>query len=187
MNMWQKRGACAALAFILSLSLVQAAQAGTERKIIGAEKAVSSAVAKSGGGNAVLVQYTEETDRPLYRVLITDGVNRFDVDVDAISGEAVKFARREISSVKLSPKGMTGWEARLDPQTVEPTALAATGGGVVVRTDRKTGGDGSCLYDFEIVKDNVVYSVDIDADSGALVLYEEKVVGPLLSTASAAK
>ncbi len=172
MRNWQKITGVVALAFMFSLSLAHAAgQPGW----IGTEQASRAAVEKIGGGKVLLVS-TADNGKPVYHILAIDKGNRYDVDVNATNGQVVKFAKTEINRAKLSPRGMAVAQSRFAPEEVRPKALALSGGGDIVRTDRIAGKDGGSLYHFEIVNKDIVYSLEIDANTGAVVKQEEMLV-----------
>lgn len=173
MNIRNTRGIVTALAFVLSMTV---AFAGGEQVKVDVGSATRSAIARTGGGEVMMSRLVDESGQSLYRMVIVDAGNRFDVDVNAASGEVTKFAKRKINNAKTSPRGMVARESRLDADQVRPTVLAATGGGVVIRTDRKTAVSGAKLYDFEISKDGALYNVEVDANSGDIVHFEETAI-----------
>ena len=170
MKNWYKYGMVAALAFVFSLSIAGAAD-GARGSAISEQEAMANALRKAGGGSVMEIALEQGN---AYTVLIVNEANRFDVKVDAKSGKVVQFAKRGIHGSKPLPRGMAGREARLNSADVEAAALAISGGGTVVKSDRESRSNGRSVYEFEIINDGKKYIVEIDADSGDLVQYVEK-------------
>lgn len=170
MKNWCKYGMVAALAFVLSLSMAAAAD-GAKKSVVSEREAIANALHKVGGGSVMEIALEPDS---AYSMLIVNESNRFDVRVDANSGKVVQIAKRDIHGTKPLPRGMAGLGARLNSDDVEATALAVSGGGTVVKSDRESRSNGRSVYEFEIINDGKKYIVEIDANSGDLVQYVEK-------------
>lgn len=167
--MYRKSGIVAALALVLSI----AASAGDKTFAIGDQEAVRTALDKTGGGQVMELRLDRDSGAPAYSLLIVDNGTRYDVRVDAATGEVMKFAKREIQRIPSIPRGMAGGSHLLNPEVAVQAALAASNGGVLVRSDAVHRYDGRNLYELEIIRDNTKFAMDIDANTGEVVHYTE--------------
>lgn len=166
---WQKVSVMSALACLFSLSLLHAA---TPSQWMDKEQVSKAAVTKMGGGKVLLVSVVENS-KPMYHVLGIDKGKRYDLDINAMNGDVVKFSKSDIYRAKLSPRGLVPAESRLSPDDVKGHALKVSGGGDIILIDRIYGKNGGNFYHFEIVKNDTLYSLSFDANTGALIQHEE--------------
>lgn len=182
--MYRKSGMVAILALALSVTV---ACAGDKTFAIGDQEAIRAALDKTGGGNVMELRLERDAEAPVYSLLIVDDVTRFDVRVDAATGDVIKFAKRDIQGVRSIPRGMVGGSHQLTPEAAVQSALAASDGGVLVRSDLARKSSGRSVYDMEVIKDNTKYTMEVDANNGAIVHYEERKIQGATTLAMASK
>lgn len=181
--MYRKSGIVAALVLVLSL----AASAGDRTFAIGDQEAIRTALDKSGGGKVMELRLDRDSGAPAYSLLIVDGGTRFDIRVDAATGDVMKFAKRDIQRIPTLTRGMAGGSHLINPEVAVQAALAVSDGGVLVRSDAAHRNDGKNLYEMEIIRGNTKYAVEIDANSGEVVQYAELRIQSAEPTAVASK
>lgn len=173
MHSMMKYGMAFALAFVFSVSLAVANESAAR---ISEREASEAALKKTGRGAVLGIEAGQENGRALYSLLIVDEGTRFDVQVDAVSGEIVKYAQRDVRSARSLPRGMVGRSALLNSEDAEPAALGVSGGGIVVRSDLESRSGGRSVYEVEIVNSDRKFCVEVDANSGDVVSYEEQLI-----------
>jgi uncharacterized membrane protein YkoI len=146
--------------------------------LIGETKAVEIALGQAGGGQIVGVKLKRrEHGGTVYSVLAVDGDIRVSVMVDAKSGGVVKLNRENIERVEYPGKWPGG---RVLPTTAvafdnaRKIALEKTGGGTVIDVQKEFKKDGRILYDVEVIDAGREFEIEIDAQTGAIIEYQEK-------------
>lgn len=143
------------------------------------ERAEEIALAKVGGGTVREIELDRERGVLVYDAEIKYNGVKYEVDIDAITGEIVKFKQRG-SSRSAAPTAPPPAQAesqsnsssgQISRERAEEIALAEVGGGTVreIELDRKKG---RLAYEVEVKYDGWEYEVDIDAATGEIIKFE---------------
>lgn len=134
-------------------------------------RAAEIALARAGGGEIVEVGIDfEDGERTVYEFTILDATDKYGIDVDAATGAVVKYEREARPAASPAAGAAPG----LSPEQARKAALARTGGGRVTEFERDSRDDGRTVYEIEILDNGVEYELEIDAASGEILKYEEK-------------
>ena len=129
------------------------------------------------GGMLVKSEYHFDQGRGGYSVQVIDGGVRVKLKIDATTGQVMSMERNNVQSVE---RPASGWEqgtviqGGIDEARAREIALARTGGGTIVETDRDFKRGGRIVYEFEIVGPDRRYEIDVDGQTGAIIEYQEK-------------
>lgn len=154
--------------------------AASDKGYIGEEKALAAALERAGV-SADAVAYYEiglDTERGVmvYDVEFTAGDYEYDCDVNATSGEIVKFEKERADR----PAGVTSPSAGGSISETDAKALAlarvsgATGADIV--EFKQDYDDGRLIYEGKIIYNNREYEFEIDAATGAVLDWESESV-----------
>ena len=140
---------------------------------IGTEAATTAALAHAGVSQAdaqrLIVEMDVEDGRMVYEVEFYASDLEYEYDVDAVSGEIVKFSsegRYNAAQGGAATGTDIGRDAALAAALAHAGLKEADVTGVRVESDRE---DGRAIYEIEFYAGNVEYDYDIDAATGAVL------------------
>lgn len=174
---------CAAIAGIFTLTSSSGLLAGPEKPELNAPaiaqasvteaQAKKKALTRTGGGNVVKCELDYDDGRALYDVIVVNGAKRYDMDIDARTGNIYKFRER---SIDRSDYGASMEKPAVSPAKAKQIALKRTGGGTVIncKLDRN---DGKLVYEIEVVSGKTQYELEIDASTGGIIDFEQEYDG----------
>ena len=148
------------------------------------ERAKEIALAKVGGGTVKEIDLDYENGILAYEVEIKYNGIEYEVDVNATTGEVVKFksdhsthsSNNSTSSSTQKPSTTSGLQsdsstAQISYERAKEIAIAKVGGGTVkeIELDRE---NGRLVYEVEVKYNGREYEIDIDAATGEIVKYK---------------
>ncbi len=111
-----------------------------------------------------------------YTMIMVDGTNRFNVTVDARSGQITKVDQNPIISTTKPanmPASQTMPEAKITPERAMQLASQRVQGGHVVEVDQAMSNN-RAVYNIEMVSDTSKVDMKMDADTGEILSYDEQ-------------
>ncbi|MEG3071534.1 MAG: PepSY domain-containing protein [Peptococcaceae bacterium] len=132
--------------------------------LLGMEKALEIALARTDGGQVVEFELEKERGRYEYEVEVKKDDKKYEVEIDAHTGEVLEFKERRdgYQGKNVQPGLLLGIEKALE------IALARTDGGQVVEFELVEE-RGRYEYEVEIKKEGQKYEVEIDAYTGKVL------------------
>ena len=144
------------------------------------EQAKEIALAKVGGGTVKEIDLDYEHGVLVYEVEVKYNDVEYDVDVNAATGEVVKFRSDHSTDNTSTQKPSTSTPsqsqsgsstAQISYEKAKEIAIAKVGGGTVkeIDLDRE---NGRLVYEVEVKYNEQEYEIDIDAATGEIVKYK---------------
>lgn len=140
-----------------------------ETELIGLEKAQEIALSAAGGGVITKSKLDSKYGMLKYEMEIRTGDMKHKIDIDAANGAVIKHEQ------KMLQKRFNHTGAAVPAAQAQAAALDRTGGGEVVKCKLDYGKRG-VEYDITIVRGNNKYEVDVDANTGRITKYEQKMI-----------
>lgn len=164
----------AAGAFALVCSLFPAAAVENAAPVT-EETARQTALSQLDGARVIRSKTrTRHDGRIRHTYLIINDKDRAEVVVDGADGGIVKLEIKPINTGDSGGRINANWTTRLSADDAKEIALQRTGGGEVVKIEKDYDDDGPTVYEIDIIKDNVKYEVEVDADTGAIHEFKAK-------------
>lgn len=146
------------------------------------EKAKQIALAKVGGGTVKEIELDYENGILIYEVEIKYNSVEYEVDVDASTGEVVKYNSdydisysypQKQSTVTSNSTQSSISSTQIIKSKAKEIALAKVGGGTIkeIELDYKKG---QLVYEIEIKYNGMEYEIDIDACTGEIVKFKKE-------------
>ena len=162
------------LATVFSLGIFMASAvipqlvSAQESNLIGLQKAQEIALNAAGGGVVTESKLDNKFGMLRYEIEIRNGNMEHEIDINATTGAIIKHEQ------KMKGPHYTA-NASITAEQAKTTALGRTGGGEVVKCKldyEKRGVE----YDITIVKGDNKYEIDVDANTGAVIKYEQRMI-----------
>lgn len=135
---------------------------------ISADKANEIAMAKVGKGQVVRNKIDYDDNRTKYEITIVDSKYKYEVDVDAVTGNIVDYEQKNIYFNKIRKTG-----DMMTAQKAIEIAQANAGVGTVIKCELDYDDDYKvATYDIEIVSENIKHEYEINAIDGTILEYE---------------
>ncbi|MBB4822903.1 putative membrane protein YkoI [Sporosarcina luteola] len=135
-------------------------------KLLSEEQAIAAAK-KLASGKVVDIELDEDDDRYYYDIDLRDGNYVYDVKVDAITGEIVKF-EKEIKSGKNNKQS---GQILTKEEALAFAKKYAVGNVKKIELDRE---DGRRVYEIVLKDGQFKYELDLDAVTGDLITFEKE-------------
>ncbi len=184
----KKLFALAALALVVG-GAADAVEAGTARTTarnsetrnsdrITTQKARDAAMDRVPNGTIARTEFSQSggSGAGAYTLIMVDGSNRYNVTVDARSGEVTNVDQNPIISTTKPanlPASQTMPEAKITPERAMQLASQRVQGGHVVEVDRAMSNN-RAVYNIEMVSDTSKVDMKMDADTGEILSYDEQ-------------
>jgi Predicted membrane protein len=143
------------------------------------EQAQEIALEQSGGGQVTGIQKRNHGRGDFFRVEIDGDDGICFVEIDADTGRLLQLVRRPDRGRHAGRRRSQSTAGATDGismsfEQLHAIALERSGGGIVVECDldRKRGGD--MVYEFEIFNEDTRYEVELGADTGEVLQFEQK-------------
>lgn len=151
---------------------------GARVPAVSEEDARKAALDKLEGGKIVKssLEYKKK-GRAVYDFVIVNDTNRVKVEIDADTGEMLKFVRKDIEKIDIPFQLREKVGAGTTPITLNQAkaiAIEKSGGGDVTKIEKEFKKDGRILYEVEVISANGEHELEIDAHTGAILEYSEK-------------
>lgn len=121
--------------------------------------------------NGEVIKAKEEKDdgQTNYDFTITKDNTKYEIEVDGSSGKIIKKEQEQMSTQSTTSTSQT----QISVDDAKNKAIERVGGGTVTKADLDSD-DGVSKYEIEVVNDNKEYDIEIDANSGEIIKYEEE-------------
>ncbi|MCD8139576.1 MAG: PepSY domain-containing protein [Planctomycetaceae bacterium] len=162
-----------ALVMLLAMATVASASVYAGEGRISEESARQAALAQVDGGRMVRSEIDRKRGgRIVYEYTIDDDDNRYRITIDGDTGETIEFSRKAIrrdrrGDVRAETSG------RISLDDAQQIALDRVGGGDVVEAKYKSHKRNRGRYEFEIIHNGYEYDIEIDAETGDVVKFEQ--------------
>lgn len=139
----------------------------TNAKTITEEEAKKKALAIQDG-EVVATESDLKDDDPSYTFTIKTADMMYEIEIDAVSGDVIS---QESDVIPVQEPAQVHAVSQSD---AEATALNKVPGATIVKSelDHENTHVG-CKFEIELRKDNMEYNVDVDAQTGTIVAYDE--------------
>ena len=126
------------------------------------DKAQSTALAKVGGGTVAMVETKYPRHGMEYKFIIVNGDSRYDVHVDAYTGNITNYKMRQITMVYNAA-------GAIDAESAKAIALKTVGGGVIIecKLDYRPRA-GASIYHIHVANGQYEHCVELLAATGAV-------------------
>lgn len=171
------RGEKLVLASALCAVFFGAAYVAAASETLTGGQAAEKALEHAPGGRIAFSQLKHWTRSPRYEYIIVDDAYRYDVEIDAQTGEYLKFRKHPILTVGAPARrrdGATGIEPLIAPREAARIGRERSGGGEVVKIDARFGRGGHARYEVDVVTIDARHRIEIDGDSGAVLKYSRR-------------
>lgn len=143
--------------------------ANMNHDFIGEERAMQIAVDKVGAGTIIILEEDFEHGVTVYDITVLDGNNKYEIDIDARSGDVVQYKQKNVNTSVASSSN------QITAQQAQDIALGQVGAGTVVKC-KLDYDDKRAEYEVTIINANTKYEIDIDAATGRVIKQEQKPV-----------
>jgi len=143
-------------------------------KIITAQKAKDIMLGKVPGSTILEFSYDGDDRVPKYDGTVIKGNYEYEIDVDAKTGDIIKFEKEQI----LISNGTTGSNSSnvinlITSQEAKNIMLNKVPGATIIEFSYD-GDDAVPKYDGKLIKDNCEYEIDVNAKTGAIIKFEQE-------------
>ena len=153
------------------LPAITGSTSGSSTVSIDEQKARELALERVPGGTVTWIQLEYERGRTLYEGKLLKDQVEYEFEIDAATGQFVKW--EEETHVGLSSSSVS---ASIDESAARELALARVPGGTIgwIKLDYD---DGRARYEGVVIKDQVEYEFEIDANNSQFLKWEEETHG----------
>ncbi|MFQ6793383.1 PepSY domain-containing protein [Thomasclavelia sp.] len=126
--------------------------------------------------NGEVVRYEEDRDdgRTYYEFEIIADNKKYDLEVDGETGDIIKKEIDEDYVGNTNQNNNASTTATISQDEAKKIAEDRIGtGGNLIKCELDSD-DGVLKYEIEIIKDNIKYEIDVNANTGEIVKYEEE-------------
>jgi len=148
--------------------------ASSSIKIITAQKAKDIMLGKVPGSTILEFSYDGDDRVPKYDGTVIKGNYEYEIDVDAKTGDIIKFEKEQI----LISNGTTGSNSSnvinlITSQEAKNIMLNKVPGATIIEFSYD-GDEVTPKYDGKLIKDNCEYEIDVNAKTGAIIKFEQE-------------
>lgn len=173
MDLRKKKNSLAVLlaVFVVSITLLSGNLFVSAKAVVTVDQAQQIALDKTGGGTILKIKQDYEAGRTVYEVDIIKDNSRYELEIDAVSGEIISYKQKQARNTESNlTKGTL-----ITAEQAKQIALDRAGGGEIYKfeLDHKHGRN---VYEIDLVNAETRYEVDVDAQTGTVIGYKEKPV-----------
>ena len=143
-------------------------------RIITAQKAKDIMLGKVPGCTILEFSYDGDDRIPKYDGTVIKGNYEYEIDVDAKTGDIIKFEKEQI----LVSNGTSGGNSSntvnlITSKEAKDIMLNKVPGATIIEFSYD-GDDATPKYDGKLIKDNCEYEIDVNAKTGAIIKFEQE-------------
>ena len=143
-------------------------------RIITAQKAKDIMLGKVPGCTILEFSYDGDDRTPKYDGTVIKGNYEYEIDVDAKTGDIIKFEKEQI----LVSNGTSGGNSSntinlITSKEAKDIMLKKVPGATIIEFSYD-GDDAIPKYDGKLIKDNCEYEIDVNAKTGAIIKFEQE-------------
>lgn len=142
------------------------------------EEAKAIILSKVPNGNIVEFSYDVDDGRKQYEATVIKDNSKYELDVDAISGEIITFEQENLQFGQSSSNVgnmQNDTSSFIGESRAREIMLEKVPGGTFVTF--KLDNDETPAYEGELIKDNVEYEITVDARTGTVIEFSQEPVG----------